>query len=136
MEKNVEMERKLKSSDPGKKTYLQPCLQYYGSVSSTTSGGVGSTTEGGSGAAPNMRPSSPSDPSLKENVVKIGKHFLGIGLYLFDYKPEFRDVCGHGKQFGVMANEVEEVMPEAVSVHPDGYKMVNYAMLGISHNLH
>jgi hypothetical protein len=35
-----------------------------------------------------------------------------------------------------MADEVEQVMPEAVSVHPDGYKMVNYAMLGISRVLH
>jgi hypothetical protein len=59
-----------------------------------------------------------------------------MGLYLFDYKPEFRDTCGHGRQFGVMADEVEQVMPEAVSVHPNGYKMVDYAILGISRNLH
>ena len=30
-----------------------------------------------------------------------------------------------------MAQEVKAAMPEAVSVHPDGYKMANYAMLGI-----
>jgi hypothetical protein len=35
-----------------------------------------------------------------------------------------------------MADEVEKVMPEAVSVHPNGYKMVDYAMLGISRSLH
>ena len=35
----------------------------------------------------------------------------------------------------VMADEVETVMPEAVCVHPDGYEMVYYAMLGISHTL-
>lgn len=35
-----------------------------------------------------------------------------------------------------MADEVEKVMSEAVSVHSDGYKMVDYAMLGISRNLH
>lgn len=35
-----------------------------------------------------------------------------------------------------MADEVEKVMPEAVSVHADGYKMVNYTLLGISHTLH
>lgn len=39
------------------------------------------------------------------------------------------------RQFGVMADEVETVMPEAISVHPDGYKMVNYALLGISHRI-
>jgi hypothetical protein len=28
-----------------------------------------------------------------------------------------------------MAHEVEQIIPEAVSVHPDGYKMVNYSMI-------
>ena len=51
-------------------------------------------------------------------------------------RSTYRDAWGHGRQFGVMADEVERAMPEAVSVHPDGYKMVNYAMLGISRNLH
>jgi hypothetical protein len=66
----------------------------------------------------------------------VGEHFLGIGLYLFDYKPEYRDQWGHGRQFGVMADEVESVMPQAVSIHPDGYKVVDYAMLGISLAMH
>jgi hypothetical protein len=61
---------------------------------------------------------------------------LGIGLYLFDYKSEYRQQHGMGRQFGVMADEVESVFPEAVSVHPGGYKQVNYAMLGISHRIH
>ena len=63
--------------------------------------------------------------------MRIGEHPLGVGIYLFDYKPEFRDACGHGQRFGVMADEVESVMPEAVSVHSNGYKMVDYALLGI-----
>ena len=56
---------------------------------------------------------------------------MGFGLYLFDYKHEFRDAWGSDRQFGVMADEVEVVMPAAVCVHPDGYRMVNYPMLGI-----
>jgi hypothetical protein len=32
-----------------------------------------------------------------------------------------------------MAHEVEEVMPEAVSLHPSGFKQVNYTMLGLPH---
>lgn len=56
----------------------------------------------------------------------------GIGFYLFDYRPEFRDQWGHGRQFGVMADEVQAVLPEAVSVHDNVYKVVDYAMLGIS----
>ena len=73
-----------------------------------------------------------SDRRLKENIVRIGTHLLGFGLYLFDYKPEYRGVCGDRRQFGVMADEVETVMPSAVAMHPEGHKTVNYAMLGIS----
>jgi len=36
----------------------------------------------------------------------------------------------------VMAQEVGSVMPEAVCVDPDGYLMVDYAMLGISRQNH
>lgn len=76
-----------------------------------------------------------SDRMTKENIVRIDEHPLGIGLYLFDYKPEFCEEWGFGRQFGVLADEVETVMPEAVIGHPDGYKMVNYTMLGISHRI-
>ena len=72
-----------------------------------------------------------SDIRLKQNIVRIDNHPLGFGVYLFDYKPEFQELAGRGRQFGVMADEVETVMPEAVVIHPDGYKQVNYAMLGI-----
>lgn len=57
-------------------------------------------------------------------------------LGIVGHDEDMPDLHGHGRQFGVMADEVEQVMPEAVSVHPDGYKMVDYAMLGISRNLH
>ena len=77
-----------------------------------------------------------SDSSLKENIVRVGNHPLGIGLYLYDYKAEFRDQWGHGRQFGVMAHEVEVVMPEAVATHSAGYKIVNYGMLGITRAVH
>ena len=51
----------------------------------------------------------------------------GFGLYLFDYKPAYRETAGFGRQFGVMADEVEAVLPQAVVMYPDGYKMVDYA---------
>jgi hypothetical protein len=66
------------------------------------------------------------------NIVQIGKHWLGFGLYLFDYKSEYSVAGREGRQLGVMADEVEPIMSSAVSIHPNGYKMVNYAMLGIS----
>jgi len=62
-----------------------------------------------------------SDRRLKSNIKRIGTHKLGIGLYEYD-------IFG-GRQQGVMADEVEKVMPEAVLMHPSGYKMVNYSLL-------
>ena len=62
-----------------------------------------------------------SDRRLKSNIERIGTHRLGIGIYEYD-------IFG-GRQIGVMADEVEAVMPEAVIEHPSGFKMVNYGAL-------
>jgi hypothetical protein len=109
--------------------YSPPVLRFYGSVSKLTSG---TATRRNDGANSRRRA---SDRAAKKNIVRIGTHPLGIGLYLFDYKPEYCGKSEQGRQFGVMADEVESVMPLAVSVHSNGYKLVNYAMLEISHSL-
>ena len=62
-----------------------------------------------------------SDPRLKSNVIRIGTHPFGVGVYEYD-------IFGN-RERGVMADEVEAVMPEAVALHPSGYKMVNYGMI-------
>jgi hypothetical protein len=100
-------------------------LRVYGAVNQLTAGSGGS---GSDMASQMMR----SDRTIKENIVRIGTHPDGFGLYLFDYKPAFREAAGFGRQFGVMADEVETVLPQAVVMHPDGYKMVDYALLGIA----
>jgi len=110
-----------------KKAYQRPVLHLYGAVHLLTRGASAGTADGSS----TMQPA-PSDRSVKENVARVGQHPLGIGLYLFDYRPQYRERYGYGRQFGAMADEVEAVMPEAVSVHPDGYKIVDYALLGIA----
>ena len=69
-----------------------------------------------------------SDERLKENIKKIGTLDIGINLYTYHYKKGFG--LPEGKQVGVMAQEVEKVIPEAVITDADGYKSVNYAMLG------
>lgn len=80
----------------------------------------------GLGAAGLMAPTGTfagwSDRRLKSNIRRIGDHPLGIGIYEYDIFGQ-HDV-------GVMADEVEQIMPAAVMVQPSGYKMVNYAMLG------
>jgi hypothetical protein len=110
-----------------RKVYHRPVVRVLGAVHLMTRG-AGETQNGDGGQM--MRVG--SDRAIKQNVVRIGDHPFGIGLYLFDYKPDYRTRCGFGRQFGVMADEVEAVMPEAVSTHPDGYKMVDYARLGIT----
>jgi hypothetical protein len=71
----------------------------------------------GSAAIPLM-----SDRRLKRNIKQIGTHKSGIGIYSFDY------VWGE-HSIGVMADEVEKVMPDAVMKHSSGYKMVDYARI-------
>src|SRR3990167_2089802 len=62
-----------------------------------------------------------SDRRLKANIVRIGEHPLGIGIYTYDIFGK-RDV-------GVMADEVLTVRPEAVLRHASGFLMVNYGEL-------
>lgn len=62
-----------------------------------------------------------SDRRLKSNIRQIGqKH--GFNWYAYD-------IFGQPSE-GVMADEVQAAKPEAVSMHPSGYLMVDYAKLG------
>jgi hypothetical protein len=70
-----------------------------------------------------------SDIRTKENIVKIGIAENGLPVYVYEYKPEYKDEAGHGVHIGVMAQDVEQVMPEAVITRADGIKMVNYGVL-------
>lgn len=110
-----------------KVAYTKPVLITYGSIGQLTMD-VGGSTIDSQGGSFNV----PSDRRVKENVTRVGQHPMGVGLYLFDYKPEFREQWGHGRQFGVMADEVETVLPAAVTTHADGYKRVNYQLLGVT----
>lgn len=65
-----------------------------------------------------------SDRRLKTGIVRIGTHASGVGVYEYEY------VWGGGRQVGVMADEVESVVPAAVVTGRDGFKSVNYGMLG------
>ena len=126
-EKNVAKTSKELGLSAKKKPYARPVFQVYGKVSELTNSSGSHNGDGGQSMM-----IAPSDPILKENIVRIVDHPLGIGLYLFDFKPEYRNQFGYGRKFGVMADEVEGVVPEAVSVHPRGYKTVNYGMLGVT----
>lgn len=80
---------------------------------------------GGAGALGGGFAARGSDRRIKKNIKRIGTHALGIGLYTWDY------LWGEPSS-GVMADEVEKVMPIAVVLHPSGFKMVNYSLLGLA----
>jgi hypothetical protein len=63
-----------------------------------------------------------SDRRLKSNIVRIGEHPLGIGWYEYDIEGR--------REQGVMADELEQVKPEAVTIGADGYQRVYYDMIG------
>lgn len=64
-----------------------------------------------------------SDRRLKSDIRRIGTTKLDLPLYEYTI---------FGKRArGVMADEAERVMPEAVLTHESGFKMVRYDMLGI-----
>lgn len=113
--------------EAAKAPYEAPRLTRFGTVRNLTGGSFGPQGDMGG-----ERTQLPSERHLKENIVKVGDHAAGFGLYLFDYKPEYRDTCGHGRQFGVMIDEVEAIAPDAISSSADGFKVVDYARLGIT----
>ena len=80
-----------------KQVYTSPLLRVYGAVHQFTQGSKQSGNDGAGGMTQN------SDRELKENIVRVGIHPSGVGLYLFDYKSEFQALAGLGRQFGVTA---------------------------------
>ena len=70
-------------------------------------------------------PPPPSDIRLKTDIRQVGTTAHNLPLYTFKY-------IGKDDHYeGVMAQDVLNVMPTAVSVGEDGYYRVNYEMLGI-----
>ncbi|TCU78609.1 uncharacterized protein DUF3300 [Bradyrhizobium sp. R2.2-H] len=66
-----------------------------------------------------------SDVALKHDVVLLGHLGNGLGYYRFSY-------IGSDKAYvGVMAQEVEQIMPNAVMRGSDGYLWVHYEKLGL-----
>jgi hypothetical protein len=70
-----------------------------------------------------------SDIRTKENITQVYWLPNGLPVYTYEYKPEYKGEAGHGVHIGVMAQDVEQVMPEAVITRADGIKMVNYGVL-------
>ena len=73
-----------------------------------------------------------SDPSLKENIKKVGSE-NGYNTYTWDWNLAANDIGLTGSDTGVMADEVKLITPDAVKIHDSGYMMVDYNMIGVKH---
>jgi len=62
-----------------------------------------------------------SDERFKENIKQVGVH-KGFNIYEYNY------LWSPKKWIGVIAQEVEKIMPEAV-IKVNGYRFVNYGMI-------
>lgn len=81
-------------------------------------GGLGAA--GGSGGIAALLPMIGSDQNIKEDIVPVGTLFDGQTVYRYRYKG------GNGAVYiGLMAQEVEKVVPGAVAMF-DGMKYVEY----------
>ena len=85
-------------------------------------GGGGGGGGGGRGGGGGGRR---SDINSKHDIILLGRLDNGLGFYRYSYN-------GSDKAYvGVMAQEVQTVMPEAVEVGRDGYLRVHYEKLGL-----
>jgi len=66
-----------------------------------------------------------SSKKIKDNIVKIGKSILGYNIYKFNYKGQAQ------RYIGVIAEEIQQLKPEAVRMLPNGYLGVNYNLLDV-----
>ena len=80
---------------------------------------------------------STSDRRLKENIKPIENALckvVGVTGNTFNWKElseqEVKDIHGNkGNDVGVIAQEIEEILPQAVTTRDSGYKAVNYEKL-------
>ena len=70
-----------------------------------------------------------SDVRLKNEITFIGKLENGIKIYKWKWNEKGKELAGDQVEFGVLAQEVQKIVPEAVITGPDGYLMVNYGAL-------
>jgi hypothetical protein len=66
-----------------------------------------------------------SDVALKHDIALVGRLPNGLGLYRFQYYGSSRTYVG------VIAQEVQQIRPDAVTRGADGYLRVFYGKLGV-----
>jgi hypothetical protein len=117
---------------------IQNPLSVYGALSKNATDSTQVKTSAGINQSPSvasqiggaiMAGSKFSDIRMKENIVKVGNLPSGVGVYEYDYKPEFKGIAGHGRFVGVMAQEAAQVYPDAIEMQSNGYFAVDYSRI-------
>ena len=70
-----------------------------------------------------------SDVRLKENIQKVGVSPNGLNVYTWDWNEDGRRLAGNTPSVGVIAQEVAQVIPDAVSIGAEGYLRVDYSQI-------
>jgi hypothetical protein len=98
--------------------------------------GIGMAASGTAGridASGDIVAYSTSDRNFKENITPIPNALEKISKIsgnTYDWKVELKDVHGfEGNDVGVIAQEIEEVLPQLVTTRETGYKAVKYDKL-------
>ncbi len=115
---------------------------FSGSLYITGALGVGTTYSGTTGeirATNEVTAYYSSDERLKENIQEIGAALYKLRKVrgvMFDWKDEVIEKRGGEDNYfvrkrdtGIIAQEIEQVLPEVVAVREDGYKAVRYEKL-------
>ena len=92
-----------------------------------TSGPTAPATVGGISAPPPVGQGF-SDIRLKENI-KFSKKIGKYNYYNWTWNKSAKEMGVETPTFGVLAQEVQEINPDAVSVSDSGYLVVNYSKL-------
>lgn len=72
-----------------------------------------------------------SDIRLKSKIKYIGKLANGIKFYKWSWNKKGRKLAGNQPEYGVIAQQVREIMPNAVVRGKDGYLQVDYSKVGV-----
>jgi len=72
-----------------------------------------------------------SDIRLKKNIKRVPSFFDALGLSgcIWEWNEEAAKLGLTGQSFGLIAQEVEKIIPEAVVEAEDGYKKIKYSVI-------
>ncbi|MEE4238648.1 MAG: tail fiber domain-containing protein [Anderseniella sp.] len=108
----------------GRRAWAKPCLCVR-LICEITRGGVGSICDNANQVGDRNSSCQNSDIRLKRDIKSLGSTPDGLTLYSFRYR------WGSESFLGVMAQEVLEVKPEAVTIDENGFYAVDYDALGL-----